>query len=79
MPSAYGCPILDSGKRARQNGKRLPCEHLMEMNIELREMVRDIWNQARLLDANAHIDGIRLTEQARDEYMSRMEELGVEI
>ena len=62
-----GCPLLNDGKRARQNGKRLPCEHLMERNTELRELVRDIWNQARLCDANMHIEGMRLTEQAREE------------
>lgn len=54
-------------------------KQLEEERDKLRELVRDMWNQARLCDANAHIEGMRLTEQAREEYMSRMEELGVEV
>ena len=50
-----------------------------EERDKLRELVRDIWNIARLCDANKHIEGMRLTEHAREEYMSLMEELGVDI
>lgn len=34
-----GCNMLDFGKPARQNGKRLPCERLMDENAKLRELV----------------------------------------
>lgn len=30
-----GCDLLDFGKPARQNGKRLPCERLMAENAKL--------------------------------------------
>lgn len=33
-----GCNLLDFGKLARQNGKRLPCERLMDENAKLREL-----------------------------------------
>ena len=35
-----GCNLLDFGKPARQNGKRLPCERLMDENAKLRELSR---------------------------------------
>ncbi len=34
-----GCNLLDFGKPARQNGKRLPCERLIDENAKLRERV----------------------------------------
>lgn len=33
------CDLLDFGKPARQNGKRLPCERLMAENAKLRELM----------------------------------------
>lgn len=37
------CPYLDNLTPMRQNGKRLPCEHLADENAKLRELVRDMW------------------------------------
>ena len=37
-----GCNLLDFGKPARQNGKRLPCERLMDENAKLRELLLDV-------------------------------------
>ena len=37
-----GCNLLDFGKPARQNGKRLPCERLMAENAKLRELVQEL-------------------------------------
>ena len=58
-----GCPLLEVGKRARQNGKRLPCERLMERNTELRELLQYV--------ADNHLCGVWLEE--------RMRELGVKV
>ena len=77
--SADFCKAEKDGYLGELSRMRLEVELLRNENAALRELVRDIWNQARLCDANSHIDGMRLTEQAREEYMSRMEELGVEV
>ncbi len=37
-----GCNLIDFGKPARQNGKRLPCECLMDENAELHEQVSSL-------------------------------------
>ncbi len=60
-----GCNLLDFGKPARQNGKRLPCERLMDENSKLRELV----------DYMTPIAWYEASEQERD----RMRELGVEV
>lgn len=39
-----GCNLLDFGKLARQNGKRLPCERLMSENARLRELLQRTWD-----------------------------------
>lgn len=65
-----GCPLLDVGKRARQNGKHLLCERLMERNTELRELVDELYP---LADYGA-MDASEL-DKAHD----LMRELGVEV
>ena len=52
---------------------------LLAENAELRELVRDMWHDARLLDANGHIDGMRLSDSKAEDYKRRMEELGVDV
>ena len=47
-------------------------------NAKLRELVRFMWHDARLLDANSHIDGMRLCDSKVKDYMRRMLELGVD-
>lgn len=44
-----GCNLLDFGKPARQNGKRLPCERLMVENAKLRELAEKAWRIAERL------------------------------
>lgn len=67
-----GCNLLDFGKPARKNGKRLPCERLMDENDKLRELVRSVLVLRhdpvyKWLDATiAEICGKSFTEQARD-------------
>lgn len=40
-----GCDLLDFGKPARQNGKRLPCERLQAENARLRKKADMLqWN-----------------------------------
>ena len=46
---------------------------------KLRELARDIWIQARLLDANKHIDGLRITNERYEELESRMRDCGVSV
>ena len=53
-------------------------DRLLAENAELRELVRDMWHDARLLDANGHIDGMRLSDSKAEDYKRRMEELGVD-
>lgn len=71
-----GCDLLDFGKPARQNSKRLPCERLMAENDKLLDMVRSVLvlrhdPAYKWLDATfAEIYGNSFTEQAH--------ELGVE-
>ena len=54
-------------------------DRLIYENMKLRELVRDLWRDARLLDANSHIDGMRLGDSKVEDYMRRMRELGVEV
>lgn len=42
-----GCVLLDSDMVARQNGKRLLCEHLMAENAKLRELVKHLYECAQ--------------------------------
>ena len=73
------CPSIDGAVLpTRQNGKTLPCANLAAENAKLRELVRDMWHDARLLDANHLIGGMRLTDLRKAEYESRMRELGVD-
>lgn len=71
-----GCDLLDFGKPARQNSKRLPCERLMDENEKLRKLVQSVFVLQhdpvyKWLDATmTEIYGKSFTEQAR--------ELGVE-
>ena len=48
-------------------------------NAELRELIVKIWNVARLMDANRHIDGMRITEEFRMECEKAFKELGIEV
>lgn len=36
-----GCPLLDSEYAARQNGKRLPCERMLDENAKQHEWMRE--------------------------------------
>ena len=74
------CYLLDGETPpARKNGKSLPCVLLQAENAELRELVRDMWHDARLFDANGHIDGMRLSDSKSEDYKRRMEKLGVDV
>ena len=48
-------------------------------NAKLRELIIRIWNVARLMDANRHIDGMRITEEFRRECEKAFKELGIEV
>lgn len=47
--------------------------------VALEELVVNIWNVARLMDANRHIDGMRITEEFRRECEKAFKELGIEV
>ena len=51
---------------------------LKHENAKLRELIVNIWNVARLMDANRHIDGMRITEEFRRECEKAFKELGIE-
>lgn len=67
-----GCNLIDFGKPARQNGKLLPCERLIDDNGKLREMVECVLVLRhdpvyKWLDATfAEVFGKSFTEQARE-------------
>ena len=69
-----GCNLLDFGKPSRQNGKRLPCERLMDENAKLRELVRDM--HAVISDRNSWWDC--MCKDTR-RFADRMRELGMEV
>ena len=48
-------------------------------NERLRELVVRIWNAARLMDANSQIDGMRITDDLREECERAFKELGIEV
>jgi len=77
-----GCNLLDFGKPARQNGKRLPCERLMDENARLRELLLDVWNDAMQFDGfwdYVNDDGEIYNEDELPHYYDRMRELGLEV
>ena len=77
-----GCNLLDFGKPVRQNGKRLPCERLMDENARLRELLLDVWNDAMQFDGfwdYVHDDGEIYNEDELPHYYDRMRELGLEV
>lgn len=67
-----GCDMLDFGKPARKNGKRLPCQRMMAENDKLRQMVRSVLvlrhdSVYKWLDATfIEVFGKSFTEQARE-------------
>ena len=73
------CYLLDGvTPPARQNGKSLPCERLQAENAKLRELVRDMWEDACNAPCcaccdNSDYDGNGC--QLKD----RMRELGIEV
>ena len=73
-----GCPLLDSEYAARQNGKRLPCERLVDENAKLRELVRDMHRAI----CGLVVLGDDYAGEYEDELCAlddRMRELGVEV
>ena len=71
-----GCNLLDFGKPARQNGKRLPCERLMDENAKLREMCKEWYRYAREL-----FDEFIGEPELSEDFMAledRLREIGVE-
>lgn len=54
-------------------------EAALDENAKLRELVCELWHHARLLDANEHIDGLRITSERAEEYRRRLAELGIEV
>ena len=74
-----GCNLLDFGKPARQNGKRLPCERLMAENAKLRELVSGLEYCARtsVCDCCCPLYDPSGTNHRRCESLER--ELGVEV
>lgn len=54
-------------------------EQLEAENAKLRELVTRIWCTARLMDANEHIDGMRITDEFRASCVAAFAELGVEV
>ena len=61
-------------KRIVDKDKRLEKD-----NAKLRELVCRIWNDARLMDANRHIKGMRLNDIAVMEYKKKFAELGIDM
>ena len=64
-----GCPMLDSEYAARQNGKRLPCERLVDENAKLREQLEGIVGRSfRTADKMACLEAenSRLIEELAD-------------
>ena len=51
---------------------------LMGENARLRDLCAEMYHAARLLDANRHIEGMRVTDERREDWERRMGELGVE-
>ena len=49
---------------------------LQAENAKLRELVTRIWRTARLMDANEHIDGMRITDEFRASCVAAFAELG---
>lgn len=60
-----------------ERGERLA--DLMFENVKLRKLCSDIWRCARLLDANKHIDGMRISDKFREECERAFAELGIEV
>ncbi len=54
-------------------------EKLQAENVKLRKLCSDIWRCARLLQANKHIDGMRISDEFREECERAFEELGIEV
>lgn len=62
------------------NGElRIEAERLCDENDELRELVRRIWNAARLMQANEHITGMRITDEFRSECEAEFAKLGIDV
>lgn len=52
----------------------------LEEEVELlRDLCSEMYHAARLLDANAHIVGLKLKSEAREGWERRMVELGVDV
>lgn len=49
------------------------------LNAGLRDLCAEMYRAARLLDANAHIEGMRVTDERREDWERRMVELGIEV
>lgn len=54
-------------------------ERLRGENAKLRKLCGDIWSCARLLQANKHIDGMRISDKFREECERSFDELGIEV
>lgn len=54
-------------------------ESLKMENDELRELVCRIWNAARLMQANEHITGMRITDEFRSECEAKFAKLGIDV
>lgn len=70
-----GCDLLDFGKPARQNGKRLPCERLMAENAKLRDVI-----ESEIHCWKGSCDGCvahRPTEDGWCDQQTWIEELGI--
>lgn len=72
-----GCNLLDFGKPARQNGKRLPCERLMAENAKLRKLVLYMWDFSCVVPDEPHTSKEELDYSV--EVWKRMCELGIEV
>ena len=76
---------MDESEKLREEFDKMDKWHSAELiaamkeNAKLRQLVRDMWHDARLLDANSHMDGMRLSDSKAEDYMRRMRELGVEV
>lgn len=72
-----GCNLLDFGKPARQNGKRLPCERLIVENAKLRELVLYMWDFSCVVPDEPHTSKEELDYSV--EVWKRIRELRIEV
>ena len=72
--------LMDDNRRLREciSDTEENARLLMAENASLRGLCLEMYRMARLMDANKHIEGMRVTDERREDLERRMGELGVE-